>query len=222
MLFIDAATRARGDLAAARRGLEETVAFAREHDLGLLPAALLSLSDAVIAEGNLDRGRALCEELLSYPDTRRVAELNLAHVEMLQGRYSDAERLTRDALTGSVAFGDRLGAAWAATGLACALAKQGELEAAGPLLGAALSFFERAGARLDWMGEVEEREVRTILEANLDHNEARALIEKGRGLSLEQVAGATLVGVPQQSSLRSWSRSRVPPDSVSGDVTRKR
>jgi len=50
------------------------------------------------------------------------------------------------------------------------------------------------------VGELWEREVRTILEANLDQDEARALIEKGRSLSLEQVAGATLVGVPQQSS----------------------
>jgi hypothetical protein len=56
------------------------------------------------------------------------------------------------------------------------------------LLGSAVGFLERAGARREWMDESCEAAVRQTLHDHFDERAARALLDAGRTASLETVA----------------------------------
>jgi predicted ATPase/DNA-binding SARP family transcriptional activator len=193
MISIGRAACITGDLIPARAQYERATGFAREHRLTeLLQVALNGLGDIAIHEGKLEEGRALCEESLATAApgsvTGVVALINLAHVECLEGDPAKAERLGADALDIALRRGDVLTAAWAAIELAWPLAEQGMLEPSARLLGAGIEFLEHTGAKRDWMSRASERTTRTILFEHLDAESVEALVNEGRGTSVETAA----------------------------------
>lgn len=182
-----------GDLARASAQYGLAVHFAQDNGLTeLQQVALNGLGDIAICEGRLEEGRSLCEESLSMAApgsvTGVVALINIAHVECLEGDPAKAARLAGDALNTALRRGDVLTAAWAAIELARPLAEQGMLQASARLLGAGVEFLERTGAKRDWMTRASERITRTILCDQLDAGTVEALLDDGRGTSVETAA----------------------------------
>jgi predicted ATPase/DNA-binding SARP family transcriptional activator len=200
-----------GDLIRGRSNFNQAIQFAREHDLTeLLQASLNGLGDIEIREGNLMAGQSLCEQsrAVAVPGstTGVVALLNLAHVAMLQADHAKARALVSEALDHALARGDRLTLAWGSFELAWELGEQGELEAAGRLLGAAVGFLDAVGAKRDWFVEACEAAITTALHNHLDATTAQALLDQGRSISLEdavrqarETAAPVHVGEPHAS-----------------------
>ena len=204
-----------GQLGEGRRDLEGAIEFARENALSdVLAAGLNNLADLAILEGRLQEGRSLCEESLTVSapgsTTADIGLINLAYIETLEGNVTEAIRLGRQALDSARLRGDLLGSAWAAIGLARPVAAQGQLQAAGRLLGAALTSLETAGAGKDWMDEACERAVREMLRERLGEETEQALLDEGRGMPLAQAARVVFDELARPRSVRADSRDGAP------------
>jgi predicted ATPase/DNA-binding SARP family transcriptional activator len=181
-----------GDLVGARAALEEAIRYARANDVpGFLPTALNNLGDVAIEEGNLDEAWALCEEGLIVAETlaatadASILLINLTHIANLQGHVSDAVRLGRKTLKAALDDEDLRTAAGAVMEIAWPLARQGQLERAGRLLGSAMRFYEDSGVTLERTERVCERRTREILCGQFDAHAVRALLAEGRVMPLE-------------------------------------
>ena len=182
----------RGDVAGARAALEEAILYARANDVpGFLPTALNNLGDVAIEEGNLDEASALCEEGLSVAKSLAttgdipVLLINLTHIANLQGRHSDAAKLGRKTLKAALDDEDLRTAAGAVMEIAWPLARQGQPERAGRLLGSAKAFYEKAGMSLERTEKVCERRTHEILRRQFEAHAVRALLDEGRMMPLE-------------------------------------
>jgi predicted ATPase/DNA-binding SARP family transcriptional activator len=193
MVDVGITTHFAGDLAGGRVALERGITFARDNTLnGPLAAGLNNLADLSIRQGRLIEARALCDEALGLAARGShlavIALINLAHVDMLEGRSVDALNLARRALHEAAGQGPRLWVAWGAIALAWPLAAQHHFEPSGRLLGAALEFLNTAGFGRDWMDEAEEDAIRTILRRHIGPHKTEALINDGRATPLDQAA----------------------------------
>ena len=150
----------------------------------------------MLSTGNLSEGRALCEESLAISTAesgaRDIALLNLAHIEMVEGRPALAEQLTREALQSALLRRDLLLVAFAEIGMAWPVAEQNRLRSSAHLLGAGLAFLKAAGAVTQWMDDECEAAVSTILHGELDAQNVEALLAEGRDRGLEAVASEAL------------------------------
>ncbi len=182
----------RGDLDGERAALAEAIRFASQHHVpGCMQTALVSLGDIAIAQGKLDEARSLCEESLALGDfvgtSGAIALLNLMHIANLQGRYSDAANLADKTLTAALDREDLLIAASTGTEIAWALANRGQPERAARLLGAAVEFYETAGATKQQTDVVCEQAVRDALRDQRDERIINALLDEGRKTPLDKV-----------------------------------
>ena len=192
MVAIAAIRSEAGDLAGARTMLEAVIALARAQSLTqLLPTALVNLAELAIAEERFQEGRALSEEALavageSHSMAGTVALINLAYLANRGGRHRDAEDLGRHALDAALRRGDGVAAAWTAMIIAWSLADQDQAEPAARLLGACTAFLKAAGSARFWMDQACETAALAALHTRLDECTIQAMLDEGRGMSLEE------------------------------------
>jgi predicted ATPase/DNA-binding SARP family transcriptional activator len=182
-----------GDAARGRAAFQEGLQFARGKGLSdIVAIASTNLADLAIHEGRLDEGRSLSEECCAASGHESViasaALINLAHIAILEGSPTAAAGFAREALRPALRRGDLLTVACAGIELAWPLAQLGDLERAAQLLGSAVEFLTRAGARREWMDRNCEAAVYQILRDSLDTDTAQGLLDRGRGASLHAVA----------------------------------
>ncbi len=200
------APAALGDLAGERAAVEAALLLAREPDrTRFLPMALTSLGDVEIADGRLDKARALCEEAFTLaqgrdPTAPIPALMNLAHIANLESRYGDAADLAREALSAALRIEYGIWAASAAMEIAWSRAEQRQPERAARLLGAAIEFFRHAGAAAQRTDAVCEEAVRDALRVQLDERAFHALLDEGRTMSIEEAAQEEL-----EASSHTWA-----------------
>ena len=200
MTLVELDPSSRGAIADApreRAALEQAIQFARDNDLTeILAFALDNLADLVLSTGDVNEGRALCEESLAVSilgsGARDIAVLNLAYIETVEGRPSEAEQLIREALESALLRGDLLVVANSAIAMAWPLAQQGRLQLSAQLLGAGLGFLHTAGAVTEWMDDSTEAGVLNILHSQLDAENVEALLVEGRDRGLEAVVREAL------------------------------
>ena len=171
---------------------EQAIQFARDNALtDILAGGLANLADLVLSTGSLSEGRVLCEEgrAVAPPGSgaRDIAVLNLAYIEIVEGRPAKAEQLVREAFESALARGDLLVVAFAAIHMSWALAEQGRLRWSARLIGAGLGFLQTAGATTQWMDDACEAAVSDILHRELDADTVEALLAEGRDRALEAV-----------------------------------
>jgi hypothetical protein len=107
---------------------------------------------------------------------------------MLESSPAEAAGYAREVLRPALRRGDLLAVASAGILLTWPLAQLGDLARAARLLGSAVGFFERAGARREWMDESCEAAALHILRDRLDAPTMQALLAEGRSAPLEAVA----------------------------------
>ncbi len=207
----------RGDVAGARAALEEAIRYARAHDVpGFLPTALNNLGDVAIEEGNLDEAWALCEEGLSVAKSlaatadTSILLINLTHIANLQGRHGDAVKLGRKTLKAALDDEDLRTVAGALMEIAWSLARQGQLERAGRLLGSAMAFYENSGVSLERTEKACERRTRGILRRQFEAHAVRALLAEGRMMALEDAVRDALAEGHDRDSSHAGSTSEPP------------
>ncbi len=201
MMFRDVLALERGDLAGARALREEVTSFAREHNLRQLPLALSNLADVVIAQGNLEEARELCDQALDCSEGPESiagigALMNLAEIANWQGRYGDGAALAREALMSARKHGDLVTAVEAATAIAWSLAELGELERSAQLLGATTAFVTHTGVSRQRFDLVCEERTLLALSGRLDEQQIQALRADGRTMPIEDALRDAAMEIP--------------------------
>jgi tetratricopeptide (TPR) repeat protein len=189
---ISRSAAAADDRRRSRALLAETLRFAREHDLPRArPHVLAHLAMSYQLEGRLDRARALYERALALasnesPGLCTVIRVDLAHLANLERRHTDAAELAQEVLEQTRVIGLRRTGTVAALEFAWSLTELHQPERATRILGAALEFYRDGGTFMQ-SDEVEsEQAIRDALGAKLDERTFQALLDEGRGMTVEQ------------------------------------
>jgi predicted ATPase/DNA-binding SARP family transcriptional activator len=182
---------AEGDLRRSRALLEEALTIEREHNLRHAHAhTLVHLACSYVAEGRLDRARALLEEALLATEAgsgaRVLVQVNLAYIANVERRHTDAAELAQEVLERAFAIGHSHTAAVAALELAWSFAELHRPERAARILGAALEFYRDAGTFMQSDEAESEQAIRDAVRAHLDERTFHALLDEGRGMTVEQ------------------------------------
>ncbi len=186
-----AAAGALGDLPQSHALLEEALALEREHDLTHAHAhTLVHLAGYYVSVGSLDRARAVLEEALLATEVgsgaRVLVQVNLAYIANVERRHTDAAELAQEVLERAFAIGRSAVAAVAALEFAWSLAELHQPERAARILGAALEFYRDAGTFMQSDEAESEQAIRDALGAQLDDGTFHALLDEGRGMTVEQ------------------------------------
>jgi predicted ATPase/DNA-binding SARP family transcriptional activator len=200
MMFRDVLALEDGDTATSIEILQGVAAFAREHNLRLLPSVLVNLADSWIGHGDLEEARQLCEEALASSGGRQsvagtIALINLSEIANSQDRAADGAAYGGQAALAAWDRGDLLTAAWATIVSAWSLAELGELERAARLLAAGTAFVADAGGGQQRTELVSEQRVRRALAARFDDEQVRALLAQGREMPIEEAIRDAGTGV---------------------------
>ena len=143
-----------------------------------------------MAEGRLDRARAVLEEALLATEVgsgpRVLVQVNLAHIANVERRHADAGELAQEVLEPAFAIGQSHNAAVAALEFAWSLAELHQPERATRILGAALEFFRDAGTFMQSRKWSASRRSATPSERNWTSARLQALLDEGRRMTVEQ------------------------------------
>ena len=185
-----AAAAAAGDLTRSHALLQDSLALERKHGLAHAHAhTLVHLSGVYLAEGRIDRARAVLEEALMATEAgsggRVMVQVNLAHVANLERRHSDAAAYAQEVLERAFAIGFTHAGAAAALELAWSLAVLQQPERAARILGAALQFYRDGGDFMESDGVETEHALRDALRVQLDEGTFHALLDEGREMTIE-------------------------------------
>jgi eukaryotic-like serine/threonine-protein kinase len=188
LLFLSNALEDEGDLAGARKAVEDGLALRREigDDHGMA-RMLNTLANVLDAQGDLPGARRRREEALvlfrrvGNPYGVAVATFNLANIKAKSGDHDGARASYQEALAGFQQVGNPMGIASAHTGLGNEMKERGDFTSA-------KRHYDEALAKHREMGDVLGQSIvranlgfLSLLQANLD--DAQAHYEDGRRLA---------------------------------------
>jgi non-specific serine/threonine protein kinase len=184
----------------ARELCEEALALLRKlGDLRLIGSTLVNLSRIAHAHGDLSAARPLLEESVAI--ARQLGDrgfllptslLQLALVISQQGEHASARPLFEESLMIVREIGDQSGMAASLEGLAGLLTREGALERAARLYGAASALRDATGAARHAEEQTDYTQQLASLRAGLAEDAFEAAFTEGRGLLPGQVAAEAL------------------------------
>jgi len=189
----------KGDVTAARRLMEEGLAISRElTDKSGIAFSLISLGDLARMEGETAGARPLLEESLTISkqlgNKHAISSnlINLGAIAYDEVDYKMAHSHFVEALATAQELGDKRIISYSLDGFAALATKQGNVELAAKLLGAAEHLREQIGSEIESAERSFRQRFLAELSTMLDEVAFSAAYEQGRKIKLEEVIGMAL------------------------------
>jgi non-specific serine/threonine protein kinase len=188
-----------GETENARAWKEESLALYRElGDTGSIALLLNNLGNAAYRDQDFGAARRLYEESLALQRAlgsrwgTAMSLLNLGLVLGIQSEYAAAHALLAESLSLLRQLGDKFSIAYALEAMAELASAEGRMERAARLIGAAESLRAVIGSPVHHSEHPEQDRVVTATRAALGAEAYAALLEEGRGMTLEQAVSQAL------------------------------
>lgn len=220
-----------GDYQAASALYQESLQIKRElgEKVGIA-SSLNSLGSVARHESRYVDAQGLYEESLAFFRELGHKEMivvllnNLGHVYSIVGDYAPARVLYRESLTTLRDLGDKQAVATALVGLAHVAGRQGQLEWAARLFGAAHGLLEATGTQLEPNDRDEYEVSRASVRARLGEEKWQQAWEKGQAMTPAQAID-TALGLPNPPNrgahIEAGETVKVPPAQLLFELTRR-